>query len=812
MARKKKNAVTGADLKLKQKKFEQVAGNIEITPVSKFLKENFLPYAWSYNLDRALNDVTGLKPVQRRILYTMYKEGLTPGSKRSKVASLVGSVLHYHPHGDSSVEDALKNLAREHIFRVPLIDGKGDFGIPGTPGAAGRYIEARLNKAAWLNVQEIGEHATAMMPSYDGSKEEPVKTPVRWPISVINGGAGIAIAYASSMPSHNPSEIMKACKLLVRKPDSTHAALQKIILGPDFNMGGSITSNEGIKQYLETGQGAFKIRGQYTVTPGARSSFRIEFDEIPFGTYPEKIIQEIQKKMEAGHLKEVSSYKDLGDLTHPIRIVIDTKPSSNYKKVLADLFKHTSLESSFSANITTIVNNKPQLSSMKDLLIDFIEFRKQCIFNKTKFSLKKKDERLHMVDGLMKALMDIDSAISIIRKSDDIESAREKLQAKFKIDSIQADYVLSLQLRRLTKMDKLELENERKELIDSITYLQSLMTDEEVLKEYLLKEFDETLKVIGDERKTEVNQMTEEELAAAEKEMANELKADEKDLPCHLTRFADGKLLKSKERFEYTGRTNKLSNTPVKERLSVGTKDSIIVIDSKGTGHKVSMSYLIEDKASDSKALGLDLPKDATVIGVSKLEAGKNEYGVLIGTRKGLAKLVKVEWPNSEEFPVINLDEDDEVIYVEWLTKPVDSLDMVFVSSDGYIARFPVSTLRASGFRSAGVRGMKLRENAQAVTATTVPTGKADGIFVITQGDKTIKMSTLEEVPTKGKGVSGVIIHVFKKDESKLTNAYVGVEPVATLDKFKSVVPLPTIQKRSSKGIDFDFKVLFGTM
>jgi DNA gyrase subunit A len=810
MARKTK--IAAEDLKEKQKKFENVAGNLELVPVSKFLKDNFLPYAWSFNLDRALVDVTGLKPVQRRILYTMYKEGLSPTTKRSKVASLVGSVLHFHPHGDSSVEDALKNLAREHIFRVPLIDGKGDFGVPGTPGAAGRYIEARLNKGAWLNVEEIAENATHMMPSYDGSKVEPVQIPVRWPISVINGGAGIAIAYSATMPSHNPTEVMKTCKALVKNPDMTHAAIHKIILGPDFNMGGFITSSDGIKDYLETGQGSFKVRGQYNILPGARSSYRIEFDEIPFGVHPEKIISEIQAKANNGHFKEIASYKDLSDLKHPIRVVIETKPSANYKKVLQDLFKLTSLETSISANITTIVDSKPKLSSMKDLLLNFIEFRKLCISRKMSHTLSKKDARLHMVDGLLLALLDIDAAIAIIRKSEDTKSANEKLQSSLNIDSVQADYVLSLQLRRLTKMDRVELENEKKELVEEISYIQKLLTDEEVQKEYLLKEFDETLKIIGDERKTVINSLSESEFIEAEKEVVQEVKSADKNLPCYVTRFVDGRIVKTSEPFKYSTNEKKFSNSPIAEQIKMKTQDEIVLIGSDGIGRKIPMSYISSSLVSKVSDTGVKLPKGVRLVGLSKVEPMTSDIGLAIGTKLGLVKISKTDFPNREEFPVITLEDGDEVVESRWIGKALSNLHFSFISSGANVLLFEAGTIRIAGSKSSGVRGMKLKEGEKVISFGLIESVKGTDNMVLSQTGHTIKLTPISEIPVKGKGGMGVALHLFKKGETKLTQAFAGPAPAIALEGLLNAVSLPQAAKRSARGQDFTLGTNFGSL
>jgi DNA gyrase subunit A len=808
----RKNKIDEESLKIKQKKFEKVADNLELLPADKFLKDNFLPYAWSYNLDRALVDVTGLKPVQRRILYSMFKDGLKPAAHRAKVATLAGRVLAFHPHGDASVADALKNLARPHIFRVPLIDGKGDFGVPGTPGAAGRYIEARLNQAAWLNVEEIEEHAVHMVPNYDGSLQEPVKIPVKWPVSVINGGAGIAIAYSSTMPSHNPTEIMKALKATLRNPDITHAALQKIILGPDFNMGGLITSNDGIKEYLETGSGSFRVRGQYEVTSGARGTSRIEFYEIPFGTNPEKILEDIQKAVGAGNLKELANYKDLSDLKHPIRVVIETKPSVNPKKVIQDLFKYTSLEVSFSANITTIVDNKPKKSSMKELLLDFIEFRKMCVTNKTHFALGKRHDRLHLVGGLLKTLLDIDKAISIIRNSDDTTVAQAKLMKQFKIDEKQADYVLALQLRRLTKMDKVQLENERKELEEAIAKLELILSDEDALKAHLLEEFDATLKVIGDERKTDINGVSAEEFAANEKTLVRELKTVEKNQPCYVTRFATGKLLVSLQPFEYAEQAQQFEHGPILETVKMNTHDSIVLVGSDGIGRKVPLSYIPLGKVGTLKDAGLTVPRGVTLVGISKVDAMKSDVGLALATKQGLVKIAKTDFPLKEEFPVITLEEGDSVIDSRWIGRTLSASFFTFVTAAGNILVFDATTVRVSGSKAGGVRGVKLKDTKDEVIAFSwLRSIKAGEAQILSQGTLTLKLTPIEEIPTKGKGAMGVALHLFKKGETKLKNAYVGPAPAIGVPGMASSVMLPPAVKRASRGVDFTLDTVFGS-
>lgn len=811
MSRKKSAAPE--DMEAKKKKFQQVAGNLEVISSEKFLKDNFLPYAWSFTLERALVDVTGLKPVQRRIVYSMFKDGLSPAASRSKVATLGGRVLAYHPHGDTSVVDALKNLARDHIFRVPLIDGKGDFGAPGTPGAAGRYISARLNKAAWLNVEEIAENAVHMAPNYDGSDVEPVQIPVKWPVSVINGGSGIAVGYASNMPSHNPTEIMKACKAILKNPDITHKDIRKIVLGPDFNMGGLITSHDGINEYLETGSGSFKLRGKYNITTGARSKSRIEFYEIPAGTFPEKIIKEIQAKSDVGQFKEVASYKDLSDLKHPIRVIVETKPSVNPQKVIQDLFKFTSLESNFPVNITTIVDNTPQQSSMKDLLLDFIGFRKVCISNKSKFNLGKRVDRLHLMDGLMKVLLDIDKAISIIRGSNTTPEANESLQKHFKIDKLQADYVLSLQLRRLTKMDKAELIDEKKQLDEEIAYLEALINDPEVQKEHLMKEFDATLKVIGDERKTEINGVSADEFLETEKSLVKELKNVEKNLPCFVTRFADGSLLKSSEEFRYMQGQKKYVNTPIIEQIKMRTHDFLVIVDSKGIGHKVPLSYLVDGNVSTAKDAGLTLDKGVTVVGIAKYEPMKSDIGLALGTKSGAVKISKIEFPKSDEFPVITLEDGDEVVDSRWLGRSLTGSNFVFVTKMGNVLVFDPSSVRPAGHKAGGVRGIKLKgENDDAIHFGWVESQDLTDTMLVTYSGKTLKSTLISEIPPKNKGGMGVATQIFKSGETELKRAFVGLNVASCVERSThNAIAVPPVVKRSTRGSDFNIDVLFGS-
>lgn len=808
MAKRKKVV---EDLDEKRRKFQRVAADIQDIPAEEFLEENFLPYAWSYNLDRALVDITGLKPVQRRILFALYKAGVSPGAPRAKMTELAGLVMPYHPHGDSSVADALKNLAKGHVFRVPVIDGKGDFGGPGKPGAAPRYLEARLNQAGWLNVQELGEHAVRMVPNFDGKREEPSRMPVRWPVSVINGGSGLAIAYSSNMPSHNPTEIMEACSLLLRNPSMPHEDLAEVIKGPDFNLGGVIATTDGIKEYLKTGSGSFKIRGAYDVTPGPRGTHRIEFYELPFGVYQEKVLEDIHKAIDSGHFKDVSSFKNLSDLKHPVRVVVDTKPGANVKRVIQDLFRYTSLESNFSANITTIVDNRPQKSSMRDLLLSFIEFRKQCVANKSTYGLNKKEARIHILNGLAAVLLDIDKAIAIIRSADDATYARTALMEAFTLDETQADHVLSLQLRRLTKMDQVELDNEKDKLLQETAYLKSLLTDEEVLIQHLEAEFAETLKIIGDERKTEILGFTEEEYKAQEKSFSKEAKNTEKNLPTFITRFQDGSLLRTPEPFVYEMGAKKFTHGPIAEQLKMKAQESLVVVGSDGVAHRVPVSYLVEGKASSAKDLGITRGPSVSTVAIAKGDPLKTDVGLLLGTRQGEVKLVKPDLPVKEEFVVFNLSEGDSILDGRWLGRTLNGAGIVSITREGFALVYDASVLRPAGAPAGGVKSQKLaKEGDEVITFRWVPSLR-DETLVLSQSNGAVKLTLLNDIPKKGKGSQGVVLQKFLKGETHLVTAAVGKD-VALMLKGKNVlINLPPVTKRAASGVALAVPALAGS-
>ena len=752
MARRKKRRISSDLVEESRRKFVNVASDIDDVPADEWLKSNFLPYAWDYNLDRALVDVSGLKPVQRRILYTMWKKNLNPNANRMKVATLAGAVLAYHPHGDASVSEALKNMARAHIFRVPLIDGKGDFGTIGSPGAAPRYIEARLSKAAWLNVEEIDQNAVKIIPNYDGKEVEPERLPVRWPVGVINGNSGMAVGYAANMPSHNPTEVMKACIALVKNPDLSDNRLANIVKGPDFNMGGFITSTDGVKEYLKTGSGTFTIRSKYDVTPIRGGGYRIDYYEIPFGTTPEAIKKTIKKQMNNGHLKDVVNVNDLSDLKHPVKFVVDVKKDAQIKSVIEDLFRRTPLESKFSANMTTVVNNRPQQSSMKDLLLDFIEFRKQCIVNKLGWERGKRCDRLHLVKGLLSVLLDIDKAVKIIRNSDDAKTASTSLQKTFKIDEVQANYVLSLQLRRLTKMDRHSLDEEEKSLTDRISEIDSILKDGMV--EYMVNEFKETMKVIGDDRKTEINDMTEAEYLESCKNESKVLKAEDKGAKTCLYVLADGRFLKSMVPIDSvsmarTNRTKKVQ--PYLSMVRTAGNENVSVIGDDGVAYSTALVSMAGNEPVSSSSLST-IPS-----GVHVVNAVANNATLLAVTRNGKLRSVKLEGNDRwDDTPVLALDKDDQLVAALDLSNAIKGTTVILITDNGHVLRTAVDSIRPVRAGSQGIAGMRLGKGVHVAAAVLA---RPDSTNLYTASKMTVKVTPINEITIQGRGGGGVQCH-----------------------------------------------------
>ena len=451
--------------------------NISEIDVSAEMRGSFLEYAVSVIYARALPDARdGLKPVQRRILYQMDQMGLRPDRGHVKSQRVVGEVMgKLHPHGDSAIYEALVRLAQPFNLRLPLVDGHGNFGSLDDGPAAARYTEARMAPAAVDLVTGLGEDTVDFVPNYDNQFTQPEVLPAAFPQLLVNGASGIAVGMATNIAPHNLAETIAGAVHLLDHPDATVADLMLFVPGPDLPEGGAIVGLEGVKEAYETGRGAFKTRAKVSVERVTARKMGLIVTQLPYMVGPEKVIEKIKENVGAGRLKGISSVQNLTDRVHGLRLVIEVKNGFNPEAVLQQLYQRTPLEDSFSINAVALVGGQPQVMGLKQILRVFVDHRLDVTTRRSRFRLGKCEERLHLVEGLLIAILDIDDVIAIIRSSDDADVARERLMTAFDLSQAQADYILELRLRRLTKFSRIELEAERDELAARIAELREVL-------------------------------------------------------------------------------------------------------------------------------------------------------------------------------------------------------------------------------------------------------------------------------------------------------------------------------------------------
>ena len=481
-------------------------GKIVDIDVSKEVSESFLEYAYSVIYSRALPDARdGLKPVHRRILHQMADMGLRPERGHVKSARVVGEVMgKLHPHGDGAIYDALVRMAQSFSMRLPLIDGHGNFGSLDAGPAAMRYTEARLATAAMAMVAEADEDTVDFGPNYDGQLSEPLVLPAAYPNLLVNGGSGIAVGMATNMAPHNLGEVIAATKFLIENPSATLKQLMKYIPGPDFPTGGELVGLEGVREAYATGKGTFKVRASVEVEKVSSRKMGIVIKELPFTIGPEKVVERIAALVKSKKIQGISDIIDLTDGQTGTNVVIELKNGFEAVKVLEQLYGLTPMEDGFSINAVALVKGRPQTLGLKELLKVFIEHRIEVVRRRSEFRKGKAQSRLTLVDGLLKAIIDIDKVIKIIRSSDDVATAKEKLIKEFKLNDEQVTYILDMPLRRLTKMSKLELETEQKELKSLIAELTKLLKSEDAIKLQVSDELTAVAKSFATPRKTRI--------------------------------------------------------------------------------------------------------------------------------------------------------------------------------------------------------------------------------------------------------------------------------------------------------------------
>ena len=801
-------------------------GKVSETDFAREMRTSFLEYSMSVIVARALPDVRdGLKPVHRRILYAMNESGITPNKPHVKSARPVGDCMgKYHPHGDAAIYDTLVRLAQDFSMRVPLIDGHGNFGsVDGDSAAAMRYTEARLNKPAMELLADLEKETVDWQPNYDESMQEPKVLPARFPNLLVNGSAGIAVGMATNIPPHNLGEAIDATVAVMENPDISLDELLQIMPGPDFPTGATIMGRSGIRDAYETGRGSITIRAKAHVEKSTSGRNRIVVTEIPYQVNKAKLIEKIADLVKQKTVTEISGLNDESD-RKGMRIVIDLKRGEEPQVVLNKLYKHTQLQTGFGINNLALVNGVPHVLSLKDMLFNYIDHQIDVIQRRTRYELRKAEERAHILEGLVIALDNIDEVISIIRSSRDDAEARAKLVERFGLSEVQANHILEMRLRRLTGLEREKIETELAELREKIAYYKRVLGDENLVKEIIRDEMLEIKRRYGDKRRTEI--------ADEARDLdIEDLIADE-DMVVTITRSGYIKRLpvatyRQQKRGGKGMSGVKLKENDFVEQLFIAsTHDYMLFFTSKGKVYrqKVHQIPLGSRQAKGTPVVNLlpieDDEKVATVINTRDFP--EDEY-LLFATAHGMVKKTAFDaYKNvrSNGLIAINLRDADELIAVRRVSP---GMKVMMVSSAGKAIRFDESEARPMGRDTTGVHGIRIDvKGGDRVLGMEIAPDDSD-LFVITErgygkrtkvteytehhrgggGMSTIKMTDKKGMIAAMKIINekhemmivseeGVVIRVKAGDISELSRATQGVK-VMNVDDNDRVVAVARV-------------------
>jgi DNA gyrase subunit A len=709
---------------------------VEIRTVENIMEDSYLRYSMSVIIDRALPDVRdGLKPVHRRILYTMNRDGLRSGARHRKSATVVGAVMgDYHPHGDSSIYDSMVRMAQDWSMRYTLVNGQGNFGsMDGDPPAAMRYTEAKMQRLADELLEDIDKETVDFRDNYDGRMQEPTVLPAKLPNLLLNGQLGIAVGMATNIPPHNLTELVNAEIQLIDKPDSTLDELMEHITGPDFPTGGVIYGKESIRTAYATGRGGVVTRGIAEIVEGNKGRHQIVITEIPFGLNKESLVLKIAELV---NTKKIVGISDLRDETArgDVRIVIDLKKDAYPKKLLNQLYKLTALQTTFHFNMMALIDGiQPRVLGLADILNEHIKHRKVVVRRRTEFELRKARERAHILEGLKIALDHIDEVIAVIRASDTTEDAQNNLMAKFKLSEIQAKAILAMQLRALAGLERQKVEDELAELMKLIEKLEGILADEKKVLKIIKDELLEIRKQYGDERRTkvvasELGKMSDEDLIADE-QVAVTLTAANYIKRSPLAEY-------KKQGRGGKGRRGMATREEdvIEHVVNASTHDFLLFFTNKGRVFRLK-TYEVPAVGLNAKGVALvnllQLQPEETVssvINVSKTHEAKN---LIMCTVRGVVKKTPFEQYNNVRqsgLIAINLDAGDEL---KWIRMTSGENEVVISTSQGQAIRFHEKDARPMGRVSRGVRGIRLRANDHVIGMDIVEEGSS--IFVISK-------------------------------------------------------------------------------
>ena len=777
---------------------EEMEGKIIERDINEEMKTSYIDYAMSVIVARALPDARdGLKPVHRRILYSMYEDGITSDKAYRKCANTVGSVLgKYHPHGDASVYDAMVRLAQDFTMRYPLVDGHGNFGsIDGDSPAAMRYTEARMSKISEYMLTDIEKNTVNFMPNYDDRLQEPTVLPSKIPALLINGSSGIAVGMATNIPPHNLREVIDGIIKIIDEDNVTDEDLVSIVKGPDFPTGGLILGKEGIREAYKTGRGKIVVRGEAEIEEMSNGRQRIVVSSLPYQVNKAKLIEHIAQLVREKRLEGISDLRDESDRQDLVRIVIELKRDANAKVVLNQLYKNTKMQDNFGVITLALVNGEPKILTLRQCLDVYLEHRKEVIIRRTKFDLAKAEARAHILEGLRIAIDNIDEVIQIIRSSYD--DPKERLMERFGLTDVQAQAILDMRLKTLSGLQREKIEEEYNELMKLIAHLKEILGSEKLVFDIVKEELIEMRNKFGDDRKTKI--------VAAEGEFEDEDLIKEEQTVIALTHLGYIKrmpidLYRSQKRGGkgITGIATKEGDF-VKEIFTASTHDTVLFFSNRGKLYRLR-GYEIPEAGRTARGtaivnlLSLDAgEKISTVITLKSFEDAKY---LLFATKNGLIKKTPLQEYDSARktgLQAISLKENDEVIDVR-LTNGEENI--VLVTRNGLCITFNEADTKPIGRKSQGVIGIRLNEDDYVIGMESVNGGSKFTLLAITENGFG-KRTELDEYRVQTRGGKGVITYKITPKTGKL----VGIKIVDDTDDIMLITDTGTIIRMNVKDI-----------
>ena len=783
--------------------------------VSEEMRTSFLEYSYSVIYARALPDARdGLKPVQRRILFQMGQMGLRPDRAHVKSSRVVGDVMgRLHPHGDTAIYDAMVRLAQPFTMRLPLVDGHGNFGSLDDGPAASRYTEARLAAPAMAMISSLDEDVVDIVPNYDNTLQQPEVLPAAIPNLLVNGSSGIAVGMATNIPPHNLIEVINGAKHLLRHPDASLEDIMRFIPGPDLPEGGKIIGLDGIREAYETGRGIFRTRATARIEKISARKRGIVITELPYLVGPEKIIDKLKDAVNAKKIQGVSGVQNLTDRHHGMRLVVEVKNGFHPEAVLAQLYQHTPLEDSFGINNVALVDGQPQTLGLLELLRVWIKHRITVTRRRSEHRLRAAQSDLHLVEGLLIAVLNIDEVIAVIRSSEDTAAARERLIAVFDLSEAQADYILELRLRRLTKYSQIELEGRREELERTIAELEEILGSPERLREVVASEMTKVAQQFGTPRRTVLLESDGAASAAAPAALPLEVSDD----PTWVLLSGTGLVARTAGGDAPERGGPRRAHDAIISRVAATARGHIGVVTSHG--RMIDLDVLtvpaLPDTAGAPSLAGgtpiadlISLDSGERVIGLAPLTAADGDPVLTLATAHGRIKRVNGAYPNKESWEVITLAEGDSVV---GCALAGDTDQVVLITSDAQLLRFEASLVRPQGRAGQGIAGIRCAEGAQVITLGVVPGDDLAGSLVATIASNaqalpgtepgSAKVTPLDRFPAKGRGTGGVRAQRFLRGENILAVAAIGPEPLRAITASGQPVELPEIEeKRDASG------------